>query len=154
MAEITEIIDRKIDKYGKSRVALLPILQEIVEEKHFLTDSDMLEVAKGLDISAAEVYGTTSFYSFLDTEERGKYIIRICKTITCDMKGKNEIVKAIKNLLKIKLGETTDDKKFSFLATNCIGWCHKGPAMLINDEVYTELTPRKAVEIIESYIQK
>lgn len=70
------------------------------------------------------------------------------------MKGKENVLQAIENTLKIKVGQTTADKKFTLKTTNCLGWCHKGPAMLINDEVYTELTPGKAIDIIESYINK
>ena len=154
MSDVTEIIEKQIKKYGKKREALMPVLQSIVEKKHYLTEDSMLEVAKNLEISAAEVYGTASFYSFLDIKERGEFVIRICKSITCDMKGKNEIIKALENKLKIKFGETTPDKKFSLLLTNCIGWCDKSPAMLINDEVYTELTPQKAVKIIQDYYKK
>jgi len=132
----------------------MPILQGIVEKHNYLTDEAMVEVAKELDISAAEVYGTASFYTFLDTRARGKYVIRICKTITCSMKGKIEIIQTLEDMLKIKVGETTADNNFSLLETNCIGWCHKAPAMLINDVPYTELTPEKVVEIIKEYLNK
>ena len=70
------------------------------------------------------------------------------------MSGKDEIIEALQNMLKIKVGETTVDKKFSLLTANCLGWCHKGPVMLVNDEVYPELTTQKAIEIIQSYQQK
>ena len=70
------------------------------------------------------------------------------------MKGKNEILSTIEEMLKIRIGETTADKKFSLLETNCIGWCHKAPAMLINDTPYTELTPQKVSEILQEYIKK
>lgn len=90
----------------------------------------------------------------MDTEVRGKYVIRICKTISCSMKGKIEVLHTIEETLKIKVGETTSDKKFSLLETNCIGWCHKAPAMLINDTPYTELTPKKVSEILQEYIKK
>ena len=114
----------------------------------------MVDVARELDISAADVFGTATFYSFLDTEPRGKYIIRICKTISCSMKGKNDILSTIEEILKVNLGETTPDRKFSLLETNCIGWCHKAPAMLINDKPFTELTPSKVTEILREYIKK
>jgi len=84
----------------------------------------------------------------------GKYIIRVCKTITCSMKGKNQIMLAIEDMLKISFGETTPDGNFSLLQTNCLGFCHKAPAMLINNEVYTELTPEKVREILSSYLKK
>jgi len=132
----------------------MPILQEIVQKYNYLTDEAMVEVAKELDISAAEVYGTASFYTFLDTKAKGKYVIRVCKTITCSMKGKSDIIHTLEDMLKIKVGETTPDKQFSLLETNCIGWCHKAPAILINEMPYTELTPEKVSEIIKDYMQK
>ncbi len=154
MTEVQGILEKVTSKYGKDRSALMPALQAIVNEKHYLSDEDIVEVARTFDLSAAEVYGTATFYTFLDTVPRGKYVIRVCKTIACHMSGKDEVIEAIENTLKIKVGETTVDKKFSLLTANCLGWCHKGPVMLINNEVYPELTPQKAIENIQSYQQK
>jgi NADH-quinone oxidoreductase subunit E len=154
MYQVGNLVKELTDKHGHERSSLMPILQGIVEKHNYLTDEAMVEVAKELDISAAEVYGTASFYTFLDTKARGKYVIRVCKTITCSMKGKGEIIQTIEDMLKIKVGETTSDKQFSLIETNCIGWCHKAPAILINEMPYTELTPEKVVEIIKGYMQK
>ena len=154
MTEVQEKVTKLAEKYGRRRENLLPILQGIVEKEHYLSDTAMIQVAKELDIAAAEVYGTATFYSFLDTVPRGRFVIRVCKTICCDMKGKNSIVSTIENILKIKVGETTQDKIFSLLETNCLGWCHKAPAMLINDEPFTELTPVKIKSILDEYIRE
>ncbi|HEX2921473.1 MAG TPA: NAD(P)H-dependent oxidoreductase subunit E [Bacteroidales bacterium] len=154
MYQVGNLVKELSDKHGRERKSLMPILQEIVQKHNYLTDEAMVEVARELDISAAEVYGTASFYTFLDTLEKGKYVIRVCKTITCSMKGKMDIIQTLEDILKIKIGETTPDKQFSLLETNCIGWCHKAPAILINDMPYTELTPEKVTEIIKSYMQK
>ncbi len=70
------------------------------------------------------------------------------------MKGKEDIMQTLEDLLKIEVGDTTADKQFTLLETNCIGWCHKAPAMLINDMPYTELTEDKVIEIIKEYMQK
>jgi NADH:ubiquinone oxidoreductase subunit E len=129
-------------------------LQEVVDQYYYLNEERMLNIARELDISTADVFGTASFYSFLSTTPRGKYSIRICKTIICDMKHKEDIVEAVTELIGIKPGETTHDGKFSLDYTNCLGWCHKGPAMLINDECYVELTPEKVKDILLSYIKK
>lgn len=154
MPEMKELVKSLADKHGRSRESLLPILQGIVKEERSLSEDAMSLVARELEMSAALVYGTATFYSFLDTEPRGKYVIRVCRTITCDMKGKKEIVETLKDLLKLNVGETTKDNKFTLLETNCLGWCHQGPAMLINEEAYTELTPDKVSEIIDDYMQK
>jgi len=154
MYHVGNLVKELSDKHGRHRDSLMPILQGIVEKHNYLTDEAMVEVAKELDISAADVYGTASFYTFLDTSVRGRYVIRVCKTITCSMKGKIDIVQTIEDILKIKVGETTSDKLFSLIETNCIGWCHKAPAILINEIPYTELTPEKVSEIIKNYMQK
>jgi NADH:ubiquinone oxidoreductase 24 kD subunit len=154
MSDIQGLVRKLADEHGRTRESLLPILQGIVREENYLSDVTLTEVARELDVSAAQIYGTASFYSFLDTQPRGQYVIRICKTITCEMHGKNQIVKVIEETLKIKVGETTPNKKFTLLHTNCLGWCHKGPAMLINNRSYTELTPEKVIEILSEYAKK
>lgn len=151
---VNELVRELANKHGRKRDSLLPILQDLVLQNRYLSKQDMVDVARELDISAADVFGTATFYTFLDTEVRGRFIIRICKTISCSMKGKNDVLSTIEEILKIKLGETTPDRKFSLVETNCIGWCHKGPAMLINDTPYTELTPEKVTEILREYIRK
>ena len=154
MDPIQVLIKDLADKHGRSRASLLPIIQGVVEQENFLSERSMAEIAREVDLPAADVYGTASFYSFLETKPTGKYIIRVCKTITCAMKGKNQVLFAIQEMLKIKLGETTPDKRFTLLETNCLGWCHKAPAMLINDEVYTELTPERVREVLTGYMKR
>jgi NADH:ubiquinone oxidoreductase subunit E len=143
-----------VSKYGTDRENLLPILQGVIDQERYLSEETILKIAKEMSIPAADVYGTASFYSFLDTEVRGKYVIRVCKTITCAMKGKNQIIMAIEEFLKCKVGETTPDKKFTILQTNCLGWCHKAPAMLVNDDIYTDLTPESVVDILREYKER
>jgi len=152
MVEVKQIVKELSEKYGNKRESLIPIFHGIVEQNNYLSKEAMLEIAKELDISAAEVYGTASFFSFIDTDAKGKYKIRICKSITCDMKGKSAILSTLEEMLKIKVGETTEDLNFSLLQTNCIGLCDLGPAMLINDNYYTNLTPEKVRHILGEYI--
>jgi NADH:ubiquinone oxidoreductase subunit E len=154
MNPIQSLIKDLAEKHGRKRESLLPIMQGVVAQENFLSEYSMVEIAREIDIPASEVYGTATFYSFLEAKKMGKYVIRVCRTITCAMKGKNQVFFAIQNMLKIKLGETTPDKKFTLLETNCLGWCHKAPAMLINDDVYTELTPEKVREILSMYMKE
>ncbi|HHW59840.1 MAG: NADH-quinone oxidoreductase subunit NuoE [Bacteroidales bacterium] len=154
MEESKELIKKSVAKHGKSRNALMPILQDIVADKQYLEPLDIALVAEELDLSAADVYGTATFYTFLDTVPRGKNVIRVCRTISCYMSGKDEIISTLEKILNIKVGETTIDRQFTLLTANCMGWCHKGPVMLINDEVYHSLTPEKTIEIIQQYREK
>jgi NADH:ubiquinone oxidoreductase subunit E len=154
MTNTDVLIHELVEKHGKTRNALMPVLQGIVAREKFLSEDAMIAVARELDLSAADVFGTASFYTFLDTKPRGKNIVRVCKTISCHMQGKEAILRAIEDHLKVKVGETTHDNKFTLLTANCLGWCHKGPVMLINDEVFPSVTPEKAIEIIEEFSKK
>lgn len=147
-------VTNAVEKHGKERKNLLPILQEVKRVKNYLSKSDIADIASEMGLSSADVYGVASFYHFLDLEPRGKNIIWVCKTISCYMKGSRDILTALEERLKIHIGETTSDGKFTLLETNCIGWCHKGPAMLVNDQPYTDLTPEKVVDLIDEFCKK
>ncbi|TVQ90343.1 MAG: NAD(P)H-dependent oxidoreductase subunit E [Bacteroidetes bacterium] len=154
MTNIEELVKQQAEVHGTTRESLMPILQAVIRSERFLSEDAMVAIARELDISTADVFGTASFYTFMDTTPKGKNIIRVCKTITCHMKGKDAVIGALEDLLKIKLGENTSDGKFSLLQANCLGWCHKGPVMLINDEVHPEVTPESAVEVIQGYLKQ
>ncbi|MDD3030293.1 MAG: NADH-quinone oxidoreductase subunit NuoE [Alphaproteobacteria bacterium] len=143
-----------IKTHGTERTNLLPVLQDVAATHRFLTEEDLVRVARAFKISAAEVYSVASFYSLLETQPRGRFVIRVCRTISCSMSGKGNILTKLKEILGIDLGETTPDKRFSLLETNCMGWCAEGPSMLINDTVYSHLTPEKVVEIIKEYRER
>ncbi|MBN2725358.1 MAG: NADH-quinone oxidoreductase subunit NuoE [Deltaproteobacteria bacterium] len=138
-----------IEESGNSRENLMSVLQIIRSDLGTLSPAILTEVADQMGLSRADVYGTATFYSFLETTPVGKYSIRICRSISCDMKNKNAVREALENHLFIKKGETTKDGMFTLTETNCLGHCHEGPVMLVNDEIHTELTPDSAVKIIE-----
>ncbi|HNW70400.1 MAG TPA: NAD(P)H-dependent oxidoreductase subunit E [Bacteroidales bacterium] len=154
MPEIKSLIQEYAVLHGTARNNLLPLLQEIVRQENYLSEDSLLEVAKTLNLSPADVYGTASFYNYLETVPRGKYVIRLCRNISCMMQSQAEILSTVSSLLKIKVGETTSDKNFTLLQVNCLGWCYKAPAMMINNEVFTELTPQKVIQIIKEYKEK
>ena len=145
---LTEEIERLVEKYGQNRSALLPILQDIQRKHNYVSDHAQQEVARLLDIHPVEVYSVVSFYAFLSSKPKGRNIVRLCQTVVCDMQGKAAVAKAIERELGVKFGETTKDKRITLEFANCLGMCDQGPAMLVNDKVYTHLTPEKAVQIL------
>jgi NADH:ubiquinone oxidoreductase subunit E len=147
---ITEEIEALVVEHGSERSALMPILQSVQSKHRYIPDFAQQEIARLLDIHPVEVYSVISFYSFLHSEPQGRNIVRLCKTIVCDLAGKTEVEKAVMRELKINVGETTTDKKVTLEHTNCLGMCDQGPAMMVNDKIFTKLTPEKAVEILKS----
>jgi len=145
---LTEEIENYIKKFGNNRSALLPVLQAIQKKHTHIGDFAQQEVARMLDIHPVEVYSVISFYSFLHPEPRGRNIVRLCKTIVCDMAGKNTVEEAIKRELQVNFGGTTKDKRITLEYTNCLGMCDVGPSMIVNERVYTKLDSEKAVKIL------
>ena len=141
-------ITRLADRYGNTRSGLLPILQEIQAKYHHISDFAMQEIARLLDIHPVEVYGVVTFYSFLRTETTGRFVIRLCGTISCHMAGKARVARQLENELGITFGETTSDGHFTLEYANCLGLCDQGPALLVNDVAFTNVTPEKVHDII------
>jgi len=145
---MTREIEDLVRKYGRNRSALLPILQDIQRKHKHIPDFAQQEVARLLDIHPVEVYSVISFYAFLNTKPKGRNIVRLCKTITCDLAGKENVAKAIERELGIKFGETTKDNRITLEYVNCLGMCDQGPALLVNERVYPKVTPETAVKIL------
>lgn len=139
--------------YGGDRGALMPILQEIQKKYCMISDPAMQCIADVLGIHPVEVYGVVSFYSFLDYAPKGKFIIRLCQTITCEMQGKEAVANALEEALGICFGETTEDGLFTLEYANCLGMCDQGPAMLVNDQIFAKVSPDKVSGIVDSFRQ-
>jgi NADH:ubiquinone oxidoreductase subunit E len=130
---------------------LLPMLKAEQDKSRHVPYRFMAKTADSLGLSASDVYGVSTFYSFLSTRPMGKNVIRVCKSVPCYLRGSDMILKSIEDAIGIKPGQITPDKKFSLELANCIGACDKAPAMLVNHEVCGDLTPGKISRILKQY---
>jgi len=137
-----------VDKLGPGRSSLIPILQDVKSHHHEIDSESMQTIADVLDIHPVEVYSVASFYAFLHGAAEGCYVIRLCGTLSCDFAGKAAVAEALTEALGIGFDETTDDGLFTLEWASCVGMCDQGPAMLVNDEVYTRVTPQSARDIV------
>lgn len=144
-------LDRVIKDYRRRPGCLIPVLQRAQEIVGYLPPVVQKRVAKGLNIPQAEVHSVVSFYSFFTMKPRGDHNIRVCLGTACYVKGIEGVVHKIKENLKIDIGETTDDKKFSIEGVRCLGACGLAPVMMIDQDTYGALTPSKAITIISQY---
>jgi len=143
-------MSKMISAQGKRQEDLLILLEEAQNKLGYLPKEFMTELAKSLDMSVSDVYGVATFYSFLATKPRGRNVIRVCRSLPCFLKNSQTIIESIEREIGIKPSETTPDGKFSFELTNCIGACDKAPAMMSNNDVYGDLTPRKISQILKA----
>jgi NADH:ubiquinone oxidoreductase subunit E len=144
--EIAEICER----HGRDRAALLPILQDLQDRRGWVSDYAMQEIAHHLGIHPVEVYSVLTFYAFLSGEKKGRFVLRLCRTVSCDMLDKDRVARQLEQELGIRFGETTADGRFSLEWTNCMGMCDQGPALLVNKQIFTKVTPQRVHEILEA----
>lgn len=135
------------------------MLIEVLLQAQKLADNaitkDVAEViAKEMVIPLSAVSNAVSFYTMFSTEKRGKYIIRMCKSAPCHVKGAEAVIQAFEKALSISCGGTTSDGLFTLETCECIGVCDRAPAVMINDEVFGPLTPEEVINIIADYRQR
>ncbi|MCG6878977.1 MAG: NADH-quinone oxidoreductase subunit NuoE [Deltaproteobacteria bacterium] len=130
---------------------LLNQIKEAQKEKGFVSEAVIQDMAKAIGISISDVYGVTTFYSFLSTQPQGRHTVRICKSVPCLLQNGETVSAAIEKDLGIAPGETTSDGRFTFELTNCIGACDQAPAMLVDDAIYGNLTPERIKTILQSH---
>jgi len=144
---VPEIVSKRIPF---SQEEIVGSLQEMQERYGYLPREAMDELARLTGIPAAAIYGVATFYSQFHFKPRGKYTVRMCRGTACHVKGARHILSAVSRYLGIRDGETTDDLLFSIETVACLGTCFLSPAMLLGTQYYGELTPERAVAILET----
>jgi NADH-quinone oxidoreductase E subunit len=143
--------DEILKKYEPKKENLIYILHEIQDNhpEQYIPEDAVMEVSRYLSIPSNHIYGVMTFYTMFSTKPRGKYIIRLCESPPCFLRGSENLLRKLRELLNIKLGETTPDKKFTLELCACLGVCGNAPVMMINEDVYGDLNEEKVEAIIE-----
>jgi NADH-quinone oxidoreductase subunit E len=143
---------KKILRHYKSeRIKLLTILQQIQESLGYIPKEAMLEVASQLNIPEVDVFGVVTFYNQFRLHPPGKHQIKVCTGTACHMKGGKIILDCWERRLRIKVGETTGDRKFSLERVACVGCCTMAPVTVINEVIYSKVTPTRVDGILRFY---
>lgn len=143
-----------LSHYKKDKSNLIQILNEVQEKYGYISTEAQKEISDYLGISMAEVYGVITFYSRFTLKPKGKYNIAVCLGTACFVKGSEKVLDKVKEILKIDVGQTTEDGLFSIEATRCVGACGLAPVFTVNDEVHGKATPELAEKIIREIQQK
>ncbi len=146
-----EEIDRVIKTYKHKPGSSIPVLQRCQQIVGYLPPEIQKRVAKGLNLSPAQVHSIVSFYSFFTMTPRGDHNVRVCLGTACYVKRVEESLNKLKDELKIDVGGVTEDKKFSIEVVRCLGACGLAPVMVIDEETYGAVTPKKVTKILEKY---
>ena len=148
----SEASEKKIDEllthYPVKRSAVIPALFIAQEEHGYVTDDDVKYLARRLDMRVNEVEEVVTFYSMFSRRPVGKYKLQVCRTISCQVNGAEEIAEHLCQKLGTKLGATTADGKFTVMEVECLGYCDLAPVLQVNFDYYEEVTRESVDEII------
>ena len=135
--------------YPEKRAAMLPTLHLAQEQNGYISHDVMEYVAELLGVTTAQVQDVVTFYPMFFEEPVGKHIIRVCRTLPCALCGCAKVVEHLREKLGIDVDETTEDGKFTLLMVECLAACDQSPVMMIDDDLYGNLTPEKIDEILD-----
>lgn len=129
---------------------LIEELHELQETYGYIPEEDIVRLSNKRKIPKAHLYGVISFYSMFHLTPTGKYIIKICDSVSCRLEKSDSVLEAIKKYTKVNPGNTSEDKKFTLEVVECLGHCGEGPVMTINGKFHKYLTPQKVVNILKT----
>lgn len=109
-------------------------------------------VSEETGLSEADLYSYISYYAMFSAERRGEYVVRMCESAPCHVRGAKAVMEAISRTLGIRPGETSEDGRFTLEYCQCLGMCEYSPCILVNDKVYKDLTPGRAATLMENYM--
>ena len=143
-------VDEILEKSGYKQEAIISVLQEIQEVYHYLPREVFPILAQKMKMSEARIYSIATFYENFSLEPKGKYVIKICDGTACHVRKSIPILDKLRSELGLSAEKkTTDDLNFTVETVSCLGACGLAPVITVNDVVYAEMTPDKAVELLK-----
>lgn len=136
-------------RYPKKEAAMLPVLYLAQQEFGHLGPEAIAYVAKLMDQAPARVYGVVSFYTMYNMKPIGRHHIQVCRTLSCALRGAEQVTSLLKKKLGIECGQTTSDGRFTLSEVECLASCGTAPMMQVNDDYYENLTEEKIGVILD-----
>ncbi len=146
-----ELKDTILTQFNRDRANVIPILQKVQGKWGYLSEESIYHISRFLGITENEVFGVATFYAQFRFTPPGDHSIRVCLGTACYVRGIERVLAKLKEKLKINVGETTEDRKFSIDVVHCLGCCAIAPVMMIDEEVHSALTPKKAISVLSRY---
>lgn len=138
-----------LPRYPTRQAATLPVLHAIQHKYNYIPYQALEETADFLELSAAEVLDTASFYEDFWLEPKGKYLIMVCQSISCELMNHDQLLTKTKSRLGIEPGQTTEDGRFTLMTAECLGSCGTAPVAMINETLHENLTAENFERVIE-----
>jgi NADH-quinone oxidoreductase subunit E len=142
------LADKYFPRYPTKRAVLLPALHHIQHTYGWIPTQALQEIGEFLELAPAEVIDTATFYEEYWLKPKGKYLLQVCRSLSCEICDSSKLTQALCNKLNIDVGETSSDGRFTVVELECLGACGTAPVALVNEVLHEELTPQKLLDII------
>jgi len=145
-----ELEQNILTRYPTKRAALLPVLHAVQHKHGWLPYQSMEEIGAFLEVPPSEVYDTATFYEEYWFKPKGRYVIWVCQSISCELLGSDHLIDRLQAKLGVQVGETTDDGKFTLMHVECLGSCGTAPCALVNETLHEDLTVENLDRILDT----
>ncbi len=144
-------IEEEIAHYPDKQAVCIDAMKIVQRRRGWISDESLRDIAELLEMSPAQLDGVATFYNLLYRKPVGRHVILLCDSVSCWIMGYERQREHLRARLGIEFGQTTSDNRFTLLPIVCLGCCDRAPAMMIDDDLHTDLTPDKIDRILESY---
>lgn len=148
---VLEAVQAAVKRHGATRDEIIPILSEVNRTVGYLPTTALDEISRLMRVPKSQLFSVATFYRMLSTKKLGAHVIQFCESAPCHVTGGRQVIQAIQDALNLEPGETTPDGKWTLAAVSCLGLCGIGPVMVVDEDVYGNLTADQVPEILARY---
>jgi NADH-quinone oxidoreductase subunit E len=146
-----ETANGAVDMYHEKKEELIPILMKVNQDIGFIPKEAMDVISSRMKIPPSQLYSVASFYHMLSTKKTGRHVIKYCKSAPCHVAGGKKVIDALMSELELSAGETSRDGKWTLVETSCLGVCAVGPVIMVDEDIYGNMTPDQIPDILAKY---
>ena len=148
---VLEVVRGVVEEHGAKAEELIPILNDVNRTIGYLPKEALEEIGRLVKTPKSKVSSVATFYTMMTTKPRGRHVIQFCESAPCHVAGGREVWLAVQDKLGLKDGETSEDGKWTLITASCLGLCGVGPIMLVDEDMYGNVTPSQVPEILARY---
>ena len=149
--DVHMVVQQAVSRHGNSRDGLIPVLSEVNQALGYLPAEALAEISRQVRVAHSQVFSVATFYRMLSTKPRGRHVIRFCESAPCHVVGGRELWQALQDEIQLQPGQTSQDGRWSLVATSCLGVCAVGPVVVIDGDIYGNVDAAQLPQILARY---
>lgn len=148
---VKEVVREALEEHGTKEEELIPILTTVNQKIGYIPKEAMVQISDAMKISQSQLHSVASFYRMLFTKPVGRHVIKFCESAPCHVSGGRQVWNRLREELKLEPGQTSPDGRWTLVTVSCLGVCSVGPVVLIDDDIYGNLSPDQLPDILAKY---